>query len=216
MQRSTLTLLLLLLTATAWTQVPVPGTFTARPGSGTYVYGAPILTPPEASFGSGLTGPIVVNHVPIVVATPENVPVEPSAIAQSQDIATAAAEQGAGAAPPRRVAFDYIVAPSSGIYAGAASGVGDRSLGQVAESMRKGPPPTQRSFTNDDILRMNSVSNGGFPMPSGAAPQPQTQPPPQTQPQQPPHNRAGMQPRSPFSPPVNNTPVQAHEVSTQQ
>jgi hypothetical protein len=112
--------------------------------------------------------------------------------------------------------FDYVVAPSAGAISGmepTGGSVGDTSLGEVASSLRKGPPLAQRKFTNDDIARINGMTNKNYKMPGSSTEQPLY---PQQQPQQqaqPPHsglNNVPLPPGakpSPFSPhPVPQTP----------
>ena len=199
MQRVWIVLLLIVIAAPIWAQTQIPGTFRVLPPQTTQSYYSPLLTPPQVSFGSGVSGPVVINSQPYTVVAPSDVQVEPSVAAQTMTVAEAAANSRAQSALAREAEhFDFIVAPGSNL---APSGE-DQSLGELAASLRKGPPPTQRNFTNDDISRMNGTSNGNFAMPAGAPPagQPQAQPAP---PQQPPKNQTEMKKQhSPFSPPA--------------
>lgn len=182
MQRIAFSLLLALGAVTAWAQTPIPGTFNSAPAQSTMIAAGPILTPPMVSFGSGLTPPIVVNSQAAYVAAPHASEAEPSMVstrnaANFPSFANSGAEMSGLGTAPSRPRFDYVIAPNSGVYSGgegvaAASGVGDVSLGQIAASMRKGPPPTQRTFTNEDIGRMNGVTNGNYTMPGASTPQP--------------------------------------------
>lgn len=200
MQRSFIALLLIFITAPVWAQNAIPGTFRTLPPQTTPDYFAPVLTPPEVSFGSGLSGPVIVNRQSFAVTAPQGVSIEPSIAAQSEPmtVAEAAANSRALSAHAREdERFDFVVAPGSGsLYSG-----DTQSLGELAASIRKGPPPTQRNFTNDDISHMNGASNGNFAMPAGSPPkdQPQAQPKPQQQQK----NQTEMKNQhSPFSPPA--------------
>jgi hypothetical protein len=200
MQRSFIALLLILITSPAWAQNAIPGTFRALQPQTTPDYFTPILTPPEVSFGSGLGGPVIVNRQSFAVTVPEGVSVEPSLAASSSSapmtVAQAAANSRALSASAREAEhFDFIIAPGSGsLYSGE-----NQSLAELAASVRKGPPPTQRNFTNDDISHMNGTSNGGFAMPAGTPPKDQ----PQEQPQPPqPKKDQTQNVHSPFSPPA--------------
>lgn len=184
MQRVVFSLLLALGTVTAWAQTPIPGTFNSAPAQSAMIAAGPILTPPMVSFGNGLTPPVVVNSQAAYVAVPHASEAEPSMVstrtaASLQGLGSNSAElsgTGTGSAPSNS-RFDYVIAPNSGVYSGgegvaASLGVGDTSLGQVAASLRKGPPPTQRTFTNEDIGRMNGVTNGNYTMPGASTSQP--------------------------------------------
>jgi hypothetical protein len=199
MQRVWIVLLLIMIAAPVWAQSQIPGTFRVLPPQTTPSYYAPLLTPPSVSFGSGVSGPVVVNQEPLTLVAPYGVPVDASGMAPEVTVAEAAANSRAQSAQMRGAEhFDFIVATGSTL---SPSGE-DQSLGELAASLRKGPPPTQRSFTNDDISRMNGASNGNFAMPAGTPPagQPQTQPAP---PQQPPKNQTEMKKQhSPFSAPA--------------
>jgi hypothetical protein len=192
MKRVGATLLFLLGVSSAWAQVPIPGTFTSQTSQPGVVVSGPILTPPLVSFGSGLTPPVVVNGQAAIVSAPESTSAQPSMIMDNQrppmpgyvstgrvlemSAETNAAEAPAVQASAQRAAyFDFVVAPSSGSSSGVsamATGVGDTDLGQVAASLRKGPAPTQRSFTNEDIARLNGITNNNYPMPGASTEQP--------------------------------------------
>jgi hypothetical protein len=177
MQRSFIALLLIFITAPVWAQNSIPGTFRTPPPQTTPDYFTPILTPPEVSFGSGLSGPVIINRQPLTVVAPAYIPVETSVVAQAETmtVAEAAANSRALSAHARETErFDFVIAPGSGsLYSSE-----DQSLGELAASIRKGPPPTQRNFTNDDISRMNGTSNGNFAMPANSVPKDQQQAPP--------------------------------------
>lgn len=197
MQRSVIALLLIFITAPAWAQNAIPGTFRTLPPQTTPDYFTPILTPPEVSFGSGLSGPVIVNRQSFAVTAPPNTSIAPSIAAQSEPItlAEAAAEnRGLSARVREPERFDFVVAPGSGsLYSG-----DDQSLGETAAALRKGPPPTQRNFTNDDISRMNGTSSGNFAMPANSAPKDKQQAP--AKPPQQKKDQTENQ-HSPFSPP---------------
>lgn len=220
MQRFAIALLLLLAVSSMWAQTQIPGTFSAQPPQPTAIVAGPILTPPEVSYGAGLFGsPAVVNGLAYVVTAPQPTYVEPSAIANTTRTLQNSGSNGtlgAGSLNTQTAAagpgyFDYIVAPRSGGLAGVesvAGNVGDPSLGQVAASLRKGPPPTQHLFTNDDIARLKGVTNNNYQMPGASTDQP-------AYPQQQPHSEAsaplppGAKP-SPFSPrPMNQSAANA-------
>lgn len=183
----------------------LPGTFTAQaPQPVTVVagpmYSAPLLTTPIVSFGSGLTPPVIVNGETTIMGAPR-----PSAAAASmyQQEAQGASGQAVSQNPAENQKFEYVIAPSGGTNGEVSSGVGTTDLGEKAAAMRKGPPPTQRTFTNQDIERMHSSSN--YPMPNeNAAPANSNEPNnvapanPTARPQQAPQEK-----RSPFTPPGN-------------
>ncbi len=201
MQRASILLLLILLTMPAWSQVAIPGTFRTAPAQTTPDIFTPILTPPEVSFGSGLSGPVVINRQPVFVGVPQGAPAEPSMATGTAEpemsVVQAAANSRAISAQlhAERAPFDFIVAPNSDSVG---SGSGE-SLGEIAASLRKGPPPTQRNFNNDDISRMNSSSSGNYAMPAGKAPQTQQQTEPK--PPQPQQNQIDQKrQRTPFTP----------------
>jgi hypothetical protein len=220
-------LLFLLMVSTAWAQATIPGTFNTQAGQATAVVAGPILTPPIISFGSGLSAPTVINgQTAIVTGVPQGpagtistpgyvtgmngfVPMPTTPVIP---VAYAGAVPTQPAPPTQTARFDFIISirPVNSSGSEAADGaVGDRSLGQLAASMRKGPPPTQHQYTNDDIARINSSNNK---MPGGSTEQPPyPQQQPQTNPQ--PHSSIGSAPDSPtkpspFSPrPVPQTPT---------
>jgi hypothetical protein len=197
MQRSFIALLLIFITAPVWAQNAIPGTFRTLPPQTTPDYFTPVLTPPEVSFGSGVSGPVIVNRQSYAVTVPQGVSIEPSIAAQSEPItvAEAAANSRALNAHMREAdRFDFIIAPGSGsLYSS-----DDQSLGELAASIRKGPAPTQHNFTNDDISRMNGTSNGNFAMPANSAPKDDQQTAPK-----PPHQKKDqtLNQHSPFAPP---------------
>lgn len=223
MHRIGTALLFLLMVTTAWAQSTVPGTFNSQAAQPTAVVAGPILTPPIVSFGSGLSAPTVINGQTAIVAgvpqpaVPESpaggyvsgvngfVPMPTTPVVFGPPAGTITTQAGL---PMRPVRFDFIVATSPVSVTGsdvADGGVGDPSLGRIAASLRKGPPPTQRHYTNDDIARINGATNNQMPGTS----QP-TYPQQQASPQ--PHSSLGSVPAakpSPFSPrpvPTTSTP----------
>jgi hypothetical protein len=224
MKRYWATLILLVAVSSAWGQAPLPGTFNTQSVQSGLVVSGPILTPPLVSFGSGLTPPVVINGQAAIVSAPQSTSVFPSMVtnqSQSGYVSTRSgigvpSPIGAGETPATQMSaqgtenFDYVVAPSSGTSAGSVmtSGVGGTNLGEIAASMRKSPAPTQRSFTNEDIARLNGVTNNNYQMPGASTEQP-------AYPQQQPHSEAnapltpGAKP-SPFSP----KPLAESETST--
>ena len=214
MKRFWATLILLVAVGSAWGQAPLPGTFNTQSGQAGLVVSGPILTPPLVSFGSGLTPPVVINGQAAIVSAPQSTSVFPSMVtnqSQSGYVSTRSgigvpSPIGAGETPAAQMSaqgtesFDYVVAPNSGTSAGSvmSSGVGGTNLGEIAASIRKSPAPTQRSFTNEDIARLNGVTNNNYQMPGASTEQP-------AYPQQQPHSEAnapmppGAKP-SPFSP----------------
>lgn len=200
MQRSSIALLLIFITTPVWAQNAIPGTFHTLPPQTTPDYFTPILTPPEVSFGSAISGPVIVNRQSFAFSAPQTVSLEPSIAAQAEPVtvAEAAAYSRANSARVREESdrFDFIIAPGSGsLYSGE-----DQSLGELAASIRKGPPPTQRNFTNDDISRMNGTSSGNYAMPAGSAPK--EQPPTEPKPPQQKKDQTQNKPHSPFAPPA--------------
>ena len=197
MQRSAIALLLIFITAPVWAQNAIPGTFRTLPPQTTPDYFTPVLTPPEVSFGSGVSGPVIVNRQAFAVTAPSYVSLEPSIAAQSEPVTVAEAAANSRALSARvhdAERFDFIVAPGTGsLYSG-----DEQSLGEVAASIRKGPPPTQRNFTNDDISRMNGTSNGNFAMPANSAPKDDQQ----AAPKPPQQKKDQTKVHSPFAPPA--------------
>lgn len=227
MHRIGTALLFLLMVSTAWAQSTVPGTFNSQAAQPTAVVAGPILTPPIVSFGSGLSAPTVINGQTAIVAgvpqpaIPETsaggyvsgvngfVPMPTTPVVSVRPAGATTTQSGPLMQPVR---FDFIVAASPVSLTGseiADGGVGDPSLGRIAASLRKGPPPTQRNYTNDDIARISGATNNQMPGASTTQPTyPQQQP--QTNPQ--PHSSLGAVPPakpSPFAPhpvPPNPTP----------
>lgn len=206
MKRVGATFLFLLGVSSAWAQVPIPGTFTSQTSQPGVIVSGPILTPPLVSFGSGLTPPVVVNGQAAIVSAPESTSAQPSMIMDNQRppmpgyvstgrVLGMAAKTNAAEAPAAQASaqstayFDFVVAPSSGSSSGLsamASGVKDTDLGKVAASLRKGAAPAKRSFTNEDIARLNGVTNNDYPMPGASTDQP-------AYPQQQPYSESTMQ-----------------------
>ncbi len=167
--------LLILLCSVGWAQSAVPGTFSAPNTQSSVVIAGPLLTPPSVSFGSGLTS----QGQTIMMSTPQGSPgyVSPvnGYVPMPRPAVIAVAEPANAVVPGSPSRFDFIVAPSGFGNLGEVngSGVGDTNLGQIAASLRKGPPPTQRTFTNEDISRMNGVSGNNYQMPGASTTQPQ-------------------------------------------
>lgn len=239
-------MLFLLLVGSVRAQSAMPGTFTTPPIQTSAVVIGPILTPPLVSFGSGLTPPVVVNGQAMVVSAPMSNLISPSAVQQStyagyvngssgyvsmptplevpvrNPVPTASESTKGTPARHKTAYFEYVVAPSVSSFGieETGTGVGDTNLGQMADNLRKGPPPTQRNFTNDDIARLNGVTNDNYQMPGAITEQPvyprqQQSRPKQPQPQ--PHCSVSSAPLphgaepSPLSPnpPAQRTPSQA-------
>jgi hypothetical protein len=191
MQRTLTTLLLFLFTLPAWAQ-SIPGTFTRmQPHRDIDLYSIPLITTPQISFGSALTPPVLSIGQEIVVSTPTGT-YDPSLLTQGQEESeTAVPEDSEPAYWPNRprmhhakmARFDYVVAPTEGANPGQSEA---ESLGTTADSIRKGPPPTQHTYTNQDIDRLNQSAPGNFTSPA-AKPQQPAQPtpniPPNVQPQ---------------------------------
>lgn len=201
MQRTFLALLLFALTLPAWAQAPIPGTFNrTQPRPNTDLYAGPVITTPQISFGSGLTPPVVVTGQTTLVSSP-HVEYEPSMISNQENEEQPTMQAYSGRLKAMRLApFDFVVAPTDGVALGESEE--GPSLAEQAAALRKGPPPTQRSFTNDDINRMNQSSSGNFAMPAGNPAQEQQ---PQAQPTnpKPPKDQSQEKPRSPFAPQVS-------------
>ena len=172
----------------------LPGTFTAQaPQPVTVVagpmYSAPLLTTPIVSFGSGLTPPVIVNGETTIMGAPRPSAASASMYGAQQEF-QATSGQAVSQSTAENQKFEYVIAPGGSNTGEGASGVGSTDLGEKAAAMRKGPPPTQRTFTNQDIERMHSGSN--YPMPNeNVAPANPTAQPQQTQ----------QEKRSPFTPP---------------
>jgi hypothetical protein len=206
----------------------MPGTFT-QPVQSSAVLAGPLLTPPVVSLGSGLTPPTVINGQTTFLSAPLSNLASSSAFQQRTyagyvtptngyvPMPTPMAlpigslgektndSQAAQASKP--VQFDFVVAPkSSGISGGLKdTGVGDTNLGELAATLRKGPPPTQRTFTNDDIARLNGVINNNFQMPAASTQQPSyPRQQPAEQPQ--PHSSIGSAPTTPGTKPSPFSP----------
>jgi hypothetical protein len=179
MQRTLTALLLFLFTLPAWAQAPIPGTFTRmQPRRDVDLYSVPVINTPQISFGSALTPPVVSLRQEIVVSTPTGT-YDPSLLTREPRETSEESESTywphERIRPVRMARFDYVVAPTEGVNPGESEG---ESLGTAADSMRKGPPPTQHTYTNQDIDRLNN-SNGNFSTPAAK---------PQQQPEQPPSN----------------------------
>lgn len=143
MQRTLTALLLFLFTLPAWSQ-SIPGTFTrTQPRRDIDLYSIPLITTPQISFGSALTPPVLSIGQEVVVSTPTGT-YDPSLLTQQSDTASEDSETAywpqRRMRPVRMARFDYVVAPTEGVNPGESGG---ESLGATADSMRKGPPPTQ-------------------------------------------------------------------------
>jgi len=183
MQRTLTALLLFLFTVPAWAQ-NIPGTFTRMQSrQDVDLYSIPLITTPQISFGSALTPPVLSIGQEIVVSTPTGT-YDPSLLTQEQEPEATSENSEPAYWPQRRMRparmarFDYVVAPTDGVNPGESEG---ESLGAAADSMRKGPPPTQHTYTNQDIDRLNQSAPGNFTSPAA---KPQQQPvQPNVQPQ---------------------------------
>jgi hypothetical protein len=200
MQRTLTALLLFLFTLPAWAQAPIPGTFTRmQPRRDIDLYSVPVITTPQISFGSALTPPVVSLRQEIVVSTPTGA-YDPSLLTrvpEPEETSTSEeSEQVYGphqrVRPVRMARFDYVVAPEEGLNPGESEA---ESLGTAADSMRKGPPPAQHTYTNQDIDRLNQSAPGSFTSPAAKPQQEQTQPPSNVQPQ---NEQVRPSQRSPF------------------
>lgn len=188
MQRTLTALLLFLFALPTWAQ-SIPGTFTRMQARRDIdLYSIPVITTPQIAFGSALTPPVLSIGQQIVVSTPTGT-YDPSLLTQGQqETETAVSEDSEQAYWPNRprmrrvqmARFDYVVAPTEGAGPGQSE---TESLGAAADSMRKGPPPTQHTYTNQDIDRMNQSSPGNFTSPAAKPQQQPAQPIPNVQPQ---------------------------------
>ncbi len=198
MQRTLTALLLFLFTVPAWAQAPIPGTFTRTQSRRDIdLYSIPLITTPQISFGSGLTPPVLSIGQEIVVSTPTG-SYDPSLLTTQVSETTAEESEPAywpqrRMRPARMAHFDYVVAPTDGVNPGESE---SQSLGAAADSMRKGPPPTKHTYTNQDIDRLNQSAPGNFTTPTDKPQQEPGQPPSNVQPQ-----RQQLQPnqQSPFA-----------------
>jgi hypothetical protein len=219
-----------------WGQSVMPGTFTQPVQSGGVMTG-PLLTPPVVSLGSGLTPPTVINGQTMFVSAPLSDLASASAFQQRAYAGYItpvngyvpmprpagvpfgmAAENSTNmqtAQTKRPVAFDFIIAPRSNNMSVEinGAGVGETNLGKIAAALRKGPPPAQRTFTNEDIARLNEVTNNNFQMPGASTEQPSY---PQErligQPQQ--HSSIGSVPSAPGAKPSPSSPKPRAEGNT--
>ena len=141
-------------------QVPVPGTFTTVPVQQVQA-GAPLLSPPIASLGNGLTPAVIVTKQSVLVGAPQNVPIEPETVADTASMGssatspeTAEGQQSGRHASRQRKSFDFIVESET---SGMVPNDDARSIGEVARNLRKGARQAiaGRTFTNDDIDRIN-------------------------------------------------------------
>lgn len=195
MQRTLTALLLFLFTLPAWSQ-SIPGTFNRMPPRRDVdLYSVPVITTPQISFGSGLTPPVVSLGQELVVSTPTGT-YPPSLVLQQGESNEENREPGRWPRAhlrPEHIRFDYVVAPTEGVNPAQSE---TESLGEAADSMRKGPPPTQHTYTNQDIDRLNN-SNQNFSTPSAKPQEQPAQPPSNVQPQK---QQLQQNQRTPFAP----------------
>ncbi len=201
MQRTLTALLLFLFTLPAWAQ-SIPGTFTrVQPRRDVDLYSIPMITTPQISFGSALTPPVLSIGQEVVVSTPTGT-YDPSLLTQGQEEAESATPENSEPAYWTRARmhhvkmahFDYVVAPTEGVNPAQSE---TESLGAAADSMRKGPPPTQHTYTNQDIDRLNQSAPGNFTSPAAKPEQQPAQPPSNVQPQ---NEQLRQNQHSPFAP----------------
>lgn len=155
-----LVVLIVLSSVAVFAQVPVPGTFTTVSVQQVQA-GAPLLSPPIASLGNGLTPTVIVTKQSVLVGAPQNVPIEPETVADTASMGSSVAspetegqQSGRQRASRQPKSFDFIVeSGTSGMVANDDS----HSLGEVARNLRKGARQAiaGRTFTNDDIDRIN-------------------------------------------------------------
>lgn len=186
MQRTLTALLLFLFTLPAWAQ-SIPGTFTRmQPRRDVDLYSIPLITTPQISFGSALNPPVLSVGQEVVVSTPTGtydpslLTREPEEISEESEPAYSEPSYRPRIRHVRMARFDYVVAPTEGVEPGQSEG---ESLGTAADSMRKGPPPTQHTYTNQDIDRLNQSAPGNFTTPSAKPQEQPAQPPSNVQPQ---------------------------------
>ncbi|MDT8068064.1 MAG: hypothetical protein ROO76_07840 [Terriglobia bacterium] len=196
MQRTLTALLLFLFTLPAWAQ-SIPGTFNRMPPRRDVdLYSVPVITTPQISFGSGLTPPVISLGQEQVVSTPTGT-YPPSLLLQQGESYEENQQPNswpyARLRPVRMARFDFVVAPTEGVGPARSE---TESLGEAADSMRKGPPPTQHTYTNQDIDRLNN-SNQNFSTPSAKPQEQPAQPPSNVQPQK---QQLQENQRSPFAP----------------
>ncbi|HEU5404054.1 MAG TPA: hypothetical protein VFU86_22050 [Terriglobales bacterium] len=197
MQRTLTALLLFLFTLPAWAQ-SIPGTFTRmQPRRDVDLYSIPMITTPQISFGSALTPPVLSIGQEVVVSTPTGT-YDPSLLTQEQESSSEEPEPGYWPRERMRhvkmARFDYVVAPTEGVNPGELEG---ESLGAAADSMRKGPPPTKHTYTNQDIDRLNQSAPGNFTSPTAKPQEEPAQPPTNVQPQK---QQLQQNQHSPFAP----------------
>lgn len=196
MQRTLTALLLFLFTSPVWAQ-SIPGTFTrVQPRRDIDLYSIPLITTPQISFGSALNPPVLSIGQEVVVSTPTGT-YDPSLLTREPEATSEESEPAYW--PPRRMRpvrmarFEYVVAPTEGPNPAQSE---EESLGETADSMRKGPPPTKHTYTNQDIDRLNQSAPGNFTTPSAKPQEQPAQPPSNVQPQK---QQLQQNQRSPFA-----------------
>ena len=194
MQRTLTALLLFLFTLPAWAQ-SIPGTFNRmQPRRDVDLYSIPQIITPQISFGSALNPPVLSIGQEVVVSTPTGT-YDPSLLTEEPETTSEESEPAhwpqRRMRPVRMARFDYVVAPTEGVNPGEGE-----SLGAAADSMRKGPPPTHHTYTNQDIDRLNQSAPGNFTTPSAKPQQQPAQPPSNVQPQR---QQLQQNQRSPFA-----------------
>ncbi len=156
--------------------------------------GPPLVTPPSVAYTPNAA---VVSNTPTVIAEPSAITAAATAAATAGSVAPAA-----NAGPGQSRGFDWGAAKmmSNSPYRVSATAL-DRSLGEIARENRAHPQHATRTYTNDDIARLNQQtgannapganmpasdqgSTGGVLPPGLAAPGAPASTNPQAQPQQ--------------------------------
>ena len=150
----------------------MPGTFSTPVQTVPF---APVLTPPTATLGNGLTPTVVTNKPLVFMAAPQEAQAEATVEFAAQG-AESSAPTNASAPAPRVRYFDFVVSDPG---ASEANPQPSQSLVDIARSNRKNTVPVAgRTFTNDDINLMNQkygahppVAQPPQPAPGSTSPQ---------------------------------------------
>jgi hypothetical protein len=135
------------LTGITFAQNVMPGTFSTPVQTVPF---APVLSPPTATLGNGLTPTVVTNKPLVFMAASQEGQAE-----STGNVAPEASGAAASANPsaPRAKYFDFVISDAGPSEANPEQA---QSLVDIARSTRKNTVPVAgRTFTNDDINQMN-------------------------------------------------------------